>query len=314
MFQMVLLGTAPKDAPGMYRLMNHVDLDRGIWYPEGGIAALPRAIETLAKKHGATFSYESPVNVIKTDNGNATGVILEDGQEVEADIVISDADLAFTETTLLKNDVDRTYDSAYWDKKVMAPSALILYLGLNRTYDSLQHHNLLFTKDWDRNFSEIFTGDSFPSDPSIYVCAPSKTDASVAPPDCENLFVLVPMASDVSYDMEALQIWRDRTIEQLEKHMQLPNLNDAIVYEKRYCADDFASDYNSYKGSALGLAHTLSQSALWRPNNVSKKVRNLYYVGANTNPGIGMPTCIISAQTAYKRICNIDSPAPLQEL
>lgn len=314
MFQMVLLGTAPKDAPGMYRLMNHVDFDRGIWYPEGGIAALPRAIETIAKKYGATFHYNTPIKEISTTAGKATGVLLADGTTVAADIVVSDADLAFTENTLLKTPTDRSYPERYWEKKVMAPSALILYLGLNRQYDSLQHHNLLFTKDWDRNFAEIFGGETFPSDPSIYVCAPSKTDATVAPPGCENLFILVPIGAGLSYTREQLKTWRDHTLAQLETHMQLPGLKEAIIYEKSFCVEDFARDYNSYKGSALGLAHTLTQSALWRPNNVSKKVSNLYYVGANTNPGIGMPTCVISAQTAFKRIEGITDPGPLTKL
>lgn len=313
MFQMVLLGTAPKDAPGMYRLMNHVDFDRGIWYPEGGIAALPRAIESIAKKYGAEFHYNTPVKRIITDNGQATGVQLTDGTQVAADIVISDADMAFTEQELLE-EKDRTYPASYWEKKIMAPSALILYLGLNKTYDNLQHHNLLFTKDWDQNFKEIFKGTGFPTDPSIYVCTPSKTDDTVAPAGHENLFVLVPMAPGVTYDENTIQEWRNKTLEQLEKHMNLPGLKEAIVYEKHYCVEDFKRDYNSYKGTALGLAHTLLQSALWRPNNVSKKVSNLYYVGAYTNPGIGMPTCVISAQTAYKRITGIKDPSPLKNL
>ena len=313
MFQMVLLGTAPKDAPGMYRLMNHVDFDRGIWYPEGGIAALPKALEAIAKKYGAKFTYNVPVSSITTQDGHATGIILEDQTSVTADIVISDADMVHTETSLL-SEKDRSFPSSYWQKKTMAPSALILYLGLNRTYDNLMHHNLLFTKDWDQNFKEIFHGTGFPSDPSIYVCAPSKTDATVAPPGCENLFVLVPMAPGVTYNEETLQRWRDKTIEQLESHMQLPGIAESIIYERHYCVENFEQDYNSYKGSALGLAHTLTQSALWRPNNISKKVDNLYYVGANTNPGIGMPTCLISAQTAYKRIEKIKNPSPLTEL
>lgn len=314
MFQMVLLGTAPKDAPGMYRLMNHVDLDRGIWYPEGGIATLPKIFEKLARKNGAVFRYDTPVAEILTESGKTVGIKLETGESITADIVVADADLAFTETTLLKNERDRSYPSAFWEKKVMAPSALILYLGLNRQYESLQHHNLLFTKDWEQNFKEIFKGKGFPSDPSIYVCAPSKTDSTVAPAGCENLFVLVPMAAGIDYTPDMIAAWRNQTVSQLEKYMHLPGLSEAIVYEKHYSVKEFAKDYNSYKGTALGLAHTLTQSALWRPNNVSKKLSNLYYVGANTNPGIGMPTCVISAQTAFKRIEGIKDPAPLASL
>jgi len=313
MFQMVLLGTAPKDAPGMYRLMNHVDFDLGIWYPKGGIYALPKAIASIAEKAGANIFFNSPVEQIVTDNGKATGIRLEDGTHVEADMVISDADLEHTETKLLKEE-ERDHTKSYWNKRKLAPSAFIMYLGLNKQYDSLSHHNLLFSKDWDTNFKEIFNNPSFPSDPSIYVCAPSKTDPAVAPAGSENLFVLVPIAAGITPTSEDITQWTETTLDIIEKHMNMPNLRDSIVYQRTYCVDDFQKDYNSYKGTALGLAHTLGQSAIWRPNNRSKKVKDLYFVGAYTNPGIGMPICIISAQNAYKRIIGDSSTEPLTEL
>jgi len=313
MFQMVLLGTAPKDAPGMYRLMNHVDFDLGIWYPHGGIGEVPKAIGAIAEKHGARFHYHAPVAQIIVEHGRAAGVVLEDGTEHRAALVVSGADLHHTETKLLPPEA-RERSERYWNKRTLAPSALILYLGINKKLDSLQHHNLLFSKDWDRNFKEIFNHHDFPTDPSLYVCAPSKTDADVAPAGHENLFVLVPIAAGLDYSDATLAQWTTRTLTLMETAMGLTDLRSHIVYQRSYCVKDFARDYNSYKGTALGPAHTLLQSALWRPNNVSKKVRDLYYVGAYVNPGIGMPICIISAQNAYKRIMGITDPHPLTTL
>lgn len=312
-FQMVLLGTAPKDAPGIYRLMNHVDFDLGVWYPDRGIYELPKAITQVAEKYGAHIHLNSSVKKILTEDKKAVGIELESGEIVRADIVVSNADMHHTEHTLL--DASHSdHSEKYWEKKKMAPSAFIMYLGVGKKFDSITHHSLLFSEHWDAHFKEIFDSPTFPSDPSLYVCAPGKTDPTVAPEGKENLFVLVPIASGLEYTEKDLEHWSTLVLDLMEKHMGMSGLKDHIEYKKMYCVKDFEKDYNSYKGSALGLAHTLSQSALWRPNNISKKVKDLYFVGANTNPGIGMPICVISAETVYKRIMNITDPEPLKEI
>jgi len=312
-FHMVFLGTAPKDAPGIYRLMNHVDFDLGIWYPDKGIYELPKAITKVAEKYGTKINLNSPIKKIIVEDKKAVGVELESGEKVIADIVISNADLHHTEEKLLGEEL-RDRKEKFWEKKKMAPSAFIMYLGVNKKFDSLAHHTLLFSKDWDLNFSQIFDNAKFPDDPSIYVCAPGKTDPSVAPEGKENIFVLVPIASDLQYTDKELKEWRDKTIKIMEENLNLTGLSENIEYEKIYCVKDFEKDYNSYKGSGLGLAHTLGQSAFFRPNNISKKVKDLYFVGAGTNPGIGMPICVISAETVYKRIMDIQDPEPIKEI
>lgn len=312
-FQMILLGTAPKDAPGIYRLMNHVDFDLGIWYPDKGIYELPKAIVSIAEKYGAHFHLNAPVKKIVTENKKAIGIHLESGETVYADIVVSNADLHHTEHVLLE-DNQSDHSEAYWGKKKMAPSAFIMYLGVGKKFNSLTHHSLLFSEHWDTHFKEIFDSPVFPKDPSLYVCAPSQTDPSVAPEGKENLFVLVPIASGLEYTEADLERWSEATLDLMEKYMGMEGLKSHIEYKKMYCVKDFEKDYNSYKGSALGLAHTLGQSAFWRPNNISKKVKDLYFVGANTNPGIGMPICVISAETVYKRILGITDPEPLTEV
>ena len=293
--------------------MSHIDFNMGVYYPMGGIYTIIEAIVRIAKKHGVTIHTKAPVARIILEYGQAVGVELENGETIPADIVISNADIHHTETDLLPP-AAREYSATYWKKRVLAPSAFIMYLGVDGRIPELTHHNLLFSKDWKRNFSELFDDPKWPTDPSLYVCAPSISDPSVAPPNKENLFILVPIASGIDYTDADLETYGDKILATLEQEMRIPNLRQRIEYKKFFCVKDFTTRYNSYQGTALGLAHTLRQTALFRPNNISKKVKNLFYVGANTNPGIGMPVCLISAELVWKRIMHDTTPGPIQAL
>jgi phytoene desaturase len=152
----------------------------------------------------------------------------------------------------------------------------------------------------------------WPSDPSLYVCAPSRTDSTVAPDGHENLFVLVPIAAGLEYTEPQLEKFALQVLNTIEKEMEIPDLQKRIVYRKLFSVKDFTARYNNYRGTALGLAHTLRQTAAFRPNNVHGKVKGLYYVGAGTNPGIGLPITLISAELLYKRLINDRSPGPLR--
>ena len=196
----------------------------------------------------------------------------------------------------------------------MAPSAFIIYLGVSEKLPSLIHHNLLFSEDWRKNFDDIYKNPCVPDEPSLYVCAPSVTDPSVAPEGKENLFVLVPIASDLKMSDDEKKTYADHVLALMEVEMSLPGLREKIEYRRIYTVDNFAADYNAFKGSALGLAHTLRQTAIFRPKNKSKKVENLFYVGAGTNPGIGTQICLISAELAYKRVHGITSAEPMASL
>jgi phytoene desaturase len=143
---------------------------------------------------------------------------------------------------------------------------------------------------------------------------PSKTDSTVAPEGHENLFVLVPIASGLEYTDEFAREYGDKVIAEIAQYYGIPDLTDRIVVRRSYSVRDFIADYNAFKGTALGLAHTLGQTAIFRPNNVHPKVKNMFYVGAGTNPGIGMPICLISAELAYKRIQGITHPFPLEKI
>jgi phytoene desaturase len=229
---------------------------------------------------------------------------------LHADIVISNADYEHTEMQLLDKQY-RTHSQSWWDKRTLAPSAFILYLGIDGTLPTLSHHNLFFPDKWKENFDHIFKKPNWPDYPAFYICNPSKTDTTIAPEGTENLFVLVPIASGLDTSVVGREAYAEKILSMIEKECNIPDLRERILVKEIYSVEDFKTDYNAFKGTALGLAHTLSQTSILRPNNISKKVKNLYYTGAGTNPGIGMPICLISAELVYKRIMNITHPSPL---
>ena len=312
-YQLVFLGNSPYNAPAFYNLMSHIDFDMGVFYPYGGLYKIPLSLSKIAEKHGVKIYLNSPVKKIITLSGKVKGIELENGEKYNFDIVISNADLHHTETKLLEEH-DRIYDEQFWAKKVMAPSGLILYLGIEEKIENALHHNLIFSKDWKKNFSQIFTNPSLPSDPSFYICAPSKTDDTVALRGKENIFVFAPIASGLNCRELDLEELADKILETMQNEMKIPNFKNKISFKRIFSLKDFAERYNSYKGTALGLAHTLFQTAVFRPKNYSSKVKGLFYTGANTIPGIGVPMCLISAELVYKRILGLKTPSHLENL
>jgi phytoene desaturase len=313
-YTMVFLGTSPYEAPALYNLMSHMDFNQGVSYPQGGFYELIRALARIAEKNGAVLRTSSPVDqIVVNDDREVGGVRLASGEFVAADIVISNADMWHTETRLLEPRW-QTHRQGYWDKRTMAPSAFIMYLGVSEKLPNLIHHNLLFSEDWRKNFDDIYKTPKLPDEPSLYICAPSVTDPAVAPEGKENLFVLVPIASDLKMSDDEKGRYADRVIELIERDMDIPGLRSKIEFKRIYTVDDFLADYNAQKGTALGLAHTIWQTAIFRPKNQSRKVKNLFYVGAGTNPGIGTQICLISAELAFKRVHGITSAEPLKSL
>lgn len=309
-YPLVFLGTSPYKAPAVYSLMNHIDFKMGVHYPMGGMTKVFEALYRIAQNNGVKFCFDTPVEKILVKDKVVTGVKTTQGQDYTADIVISNADYHHTEMHLLEKP-NRQFSKRYWDSRSVAPSGFILYLGLKKQYDTLVHHNLYFTDKWKESFEAIFDHTELPENPSYYVCAPSKTDPGVAPEGHENLFVLVPTSTGLNLDEQTISAYRNKILSHMRETMDLPGLEQNIVYERIFTGQDFASMYNAFKGTALGLAQNLMQTALFRPKTKSTKVTNLYYVGANTNPGIGVPMCLISAQIVYKRIHGIKHGQPL---
>ncbi|WP_129113029.1 phytoene desaturase family protein [Halegenticoccus tardaugens] len=292
-YTLVFLGGAPTNTPALYNLMSHVDFNLGVYYPEGGIGAVVDGMAELGGELGVDFRVNHPATEIRGKRG-AFVVRTEPGGEFPADLVVSDADYAHTERDLLPPE-KRQYDDDYWESRTYAPSAFLLYLGVEGDVDPLAHHTLVLPTEWDDHFETIFDDPRWPDDPAYYLCVPSQTDDAVAPAGHSNLFVLVPIAPGLDDSPERRESFRDRVLADVAEHTGV-NLRDRIVFEESFCVSDFADRYNSERGSALGLAHTLRQTALFRPPRASKTAPGLYFTGSYTTPGIGVPMCLISGR------------------
>lgn len=325
----VFLGSSPTRAPGIYHLMSRLDLGDRVLYPQGGFTRLIEVIAALAERHGAKLHTGARATAILTDDSGRRGgphvvgveYALAEGDQrtLPADVVVGAADLHHVETELLAPPL-RTHPVRSWRHRSPGPGAVLAMLGVEGSLPELAHHSLFFTRDWDQNFGDIFGASPRVPDPaSIYVCKPSATDPTVAPAGCENLFVLVPVPADVGIGSggddgagsEVVERTADAAIDQVAAWAGVPDLRDRVLVRRTVGPEDFARDHNAWRGGALGLEHTLRQSAFLRPANVSKKVEGLLYAGASTVPGVGLPMCLISAELVLKRLTGDRSTAPV---
>lgn len=299
-FPVLFLGALPQNTPALYSLMNYADIVGGTWYPQGGMFSVVKGMHALAEELGVAFKFGEAAREIIVENGTAKKLVTDKGV-YEADAIISGADYQFTESHLLPQQY-RTYTEGYWDKKVLAPSCLLYYVGLNKKLQNVLHHSLFFDVPFDGHAEEIYTHPQWPKDPLFYLSVPSKTDAAVAPQGCENLMLLIPVASGLEGDTEAVrERYFKQTIQRLEKHTG-QSIVDAVVYKKTFSVSDFVTEYNSYKGNAYGLANTLRQTAVLKPSCRSKKVPNLFYTGQFTVPGPGVPPGLISGEVVSREL------------
>lgn len=299
-FPILFLGALPQNTPALYSLMNYADIVGGTWYPKGGMFSVVEAMQKLAEEQGARFHFEEEVREIIIENKKAKKLVTNKN-EYEADVMISGADYYFTESKLLSSEF-RSYDEAYWEKKVLAPSCLLYYVGLNKKLDNLPHHSLFFDVAFEKHADEIYSNPQWPDEPLFYLSVTSKTDDAVAPVGCENLVVLIPVASGLKNDSELLrEFYFQKIVHRLEKHTN-QSITDAIIFKKTFSVSDFETEYNSYKGNAYGLANTLKQTAIFRPSCRSKKVKNLFYTGQLTVPGPGVPPSLISGEVVSKQV------------
>jgi len=196
---------------------------------------------------------------------------------------------------------DRQYDAPYWATRTYAPSAFILYHGVEGEVEPLAHHTLVLPLEWERHFERIFDEPAWPDDPAYYLCVPSQTDDSVAPEGHSNLFALVPIAPGLDDGPSVRSAFRDEILDDVAANTGV-HLHDRIVVEEHFSVSDFASRYNSRAGTALGLAHTLRQTGPMRPGHRSSAADGLYFTGAYTSPGIGVPMCLISGEHAAEAL------------
>ncbi len=299
-FPVLFLGALPQDTPALYSLMNYADIKGGTWYPEGGMYAIVDGMYRLALELGVQFKFEEAVTRIEINNAVVSKVITAKGSYT-ADAVIGGADYHFTETTLLPP-AYRSYSDSYWDKKVMAPSCLMYYVGLNKKLKKPVHHALFFDVPFDQHGVEIYKDPKWPTEPLFYVSVSSATDPSVAPEGQENIVFLVPVAAGLEEDTAELREKYFQLIaRRMEKHLG-ESILDSVVYKKTFSVSDFVKDYHSFRGNAYGLANTLMQTAIFRPSCQSKKVKNLFYTGQLTVPGPGVPPSLISGEVVAKQV------------
>lgn len=312
-YQAVFLGNSPFELPAIYSLMSTLDFTSGVFYPRRGMPSLVEDLQNLDTTGNITYCYNSPVAKILTSSDQATGIQLADGSHHAADIVVSAADLHFTETKLLDKSA-QTFPRSSWKRRQPSPGALVISLGISGQIPELTHHSLFFVNAWKRNFEAIYRDKTIPENPSIYVCNPTKTDPGLAPDGHENLFILIPLPAGVKLTHKDQTSLAHRTIIQLAKMANIPDLTERIVTQKIFGPSDFSERYNAWQYNAFGgESHLLSQSALLRRSNKSKKIKNLFYTGAGTRPGVGLPMCLISAEQTFKRIMNIKKDGPLTQ-
>ncbi|GAA4837550.1 phytoene desaturase family protein [Luteimicrobium xylanilyticum] len=319
----VFLGASPYQAPALYHLMSHLDLVEGVRYPRGGFGTLATALERLAVERGATVRTRTEVERVLVEPlpdggarcsrrrpaGRASGVLVRDlvsgaVERLEADVVVAAGDLHHTETRLVPG-AYRTYPERWWRRRDPGPGAVLVCLGVRGSLDGLAHHSLVFTADWQRNFDAVFgRRRSVPDPASYYVCRPSATDPTVAPPGHENLFVLVPVPADpgLTPDDPRVTALVDRVVADLGRRAGADDLDGRVVVRRVLTPSWFAQTLHAWSGGALGPAHTLRQSALLRGRNASSKVAGLVYAGGSTIPGVGLPMCLISAELAARRV------------
>ena len=324
----VFLSSDPAQTPSIYHLMSHTDLSQGVKYPQGGFTAVVNAIANLAIAHGAEIELNTAVTAINTEGRHVTGVTVRrangDVEKHEAEIVVSAADLKFTETHLLPRE-KRTYDERYFADRNPGLGTVLVMLGIKGELPQLEHHNLLFSEDWSDDFGAVFHG-PVPTRPdgasqSMYISKPSQTDPSTAPAGHENLFILVPTPADADLghgdayheqSSPAVEAIADAAIEQIAGWCGIPDLAERIIVRRTLGPADFAERYHAWSGGAIGPAHTLRQSAFLRGRNASRKLDNLFYAGATTVPGVGVPMCLISAENVIKRLRGDVSAGPLR--
>lgn len=299
-FPVLFLGETADNIPALYSLMNYADIALGTWYPMGGMYKIVEGMINLAEEKGVKIRLGAEVSHINVKNGIAQNLVLKNGEKIEADIVVAGADYHHVDSVLLAPEF-RNYDADYWDKRVMAPSSLLFYLGVDKKIENITHHCLFFDEPMGPHADAIYKNPRWPERPLFYLSAASKTDPSVAPDGQENLVILIPLAPDLQDGEEIREKYFHMVMDRLEKLIG-QEIRSHIIYKRSYAHSDFKADYHAFKGNAYGLANTLFQTAILKPSLKNKKVKNLYYTGQLTVPGPGVPPSLISGHVVAREV------------
>lgn len=300
-FQSLYLGLSPYNALAIYSLLPYAEIGGGIFYPRGGMHQLPLALERLCGEFGVTIRYGADVRALERTDDRVTAAVLADGERVPADLVVANSDLPYTYATLL----GEPYPGI--ESKRFSCSVVLLYLGVDREYPHLEHHNFVVPPDMRGACEDLFTHHRMPERPPYYVVASTRTDPQGAPPGSENLFVLVLAPSQhpdearhIDWSVEGPRV-EARTLDQLEA-WGLTDLRRHIVTKRLVTPADYTADFGNLRGEAFGLSHNFAQIGWFRPHNRHARYENLYFVGQSTHPGCGLPMVLISAECLAERV------------
>jgi phytoene desaturase len=302
------MGLSPFEAPATFSLMPYTELAHGVWYPKGGMYRVVETLTDLARESGVEFTFSTAVERIDTNATRARGVLLADGSRLDADVVLANADLPYVYQNLLP----QAQDGMIMSRKRFSCSVISFFWGVDKTYETLGPHTLFLADDYRENFERIDRDLGLPANPSLYVHAPARLDPSMAPRGQDTLTAIVPvghMSENGEPEKQSSgKNWgrlRDEARQHVFRRLRTLGITDFeshIKFEETYTPISWAKRYNLMKGSTHGLAHTLTQMAYFRPSNRHPRFRNLYFVGASTHPGTGMPTAMVSGRLVSTRI------------
>lgn len=302
-FQNMYLGLSPYDAPATFSLLQYTELAEGVWFPKGGLYKVIETLARIAEGLGVRFVYNAPVKSINIEDGKATGITLENGERLSADLVIANADLPYVYAELLPDDGS----ARQLARKKFTSSALMFYWGIKgERSPALLHHNVFLADDrYKASFDSIFKDLTLPEVPSFYINAPTRTEGNFAPADGDGLMALVPVGhinEDRPQDWEALEDKARRFVQGRLKDIGLVYIGERMVFEETIGPPTYRQQWNLAKGSAFGLSHNFMQVGYFRPHNRHPRYPNLYFVGASTHPGTGLPIVLLSARLTVDRI------------
>jgi phytoene desaturase len=300
-FQDLYVGLTPFDAPATFSMLPYSELAHGVWYPRGGMYSIVETMVDLAHDAGVQFAFGSSVSRIITNGHRARGVQLDDGSQLDADVVLANADLPYVYGQLLPDDGMAKRLS----RKQFSCSAISFLWGVDRTYEALGPHTLFLADDARENFRSIVRDLSLPANPSMYVHAAARMDASMAPPGQDTLTAIVPvghLSEDGGQDWEARRDSARQHVFRRLGTLGMSDIREHIKFEEVYTPVSWAERLNLVKGSTHGLSHKLTQMAYFRPSNRHRRYRNVYFVGASTHPGTGVPMAMVSGRLAAERI------------
>jgi phytoene desaturase len=303
-FQNIYVGQSPFDSPALFSMVPAAELTEGSFFPEGGMFSIVEKLFAAAKSNGVQFHFQKAAVKINVNGSRAESIILEDGTEVKADIIVANSDLPYVYRKLLPD----KRKSAHLDKLKYSCSAICFHWGLDKQYPQLAHHNVFLSDKFQEGLDRIFIDKSVSDSPSFYVHAPARTDPSAAPDGHESLSFIVAAGNidrNKNQDWEKLKNKTRYALIKRLKQLGLEDIDKHIKFEVCYTPENWETACNITKGSVFGsVAHNIFQMGYFRPHNQHGKYKNLYFVGGSTHPGNGIPNVLLSAQLTSKRILN----------